>query len=65
MGDDLKRKLGLVRIIDDKHMDFETFSYSDYAYNLTSEDIDEIWDLYFELRNLGYKGFNEKYKLND
>ena len=62
MDKELLRKVNLVRIIDDKNMDFEKFSYSDYAYDLTSEDIDEIWDLYCEMRNVGYVEFNEKYK---
>lgn len=62
MDKELSRKINLVRIIDDKNIDFETFSYSDYAYNLTSEDIDEIWDLYCEMRNIGYIEFDEKYK---
>lgn len=57
-------KVGLAKLISYKNMDYETFCYSDYASNITAEEIDEVWDYVVEMEEIGTIAFNEKYKNN-
>ncbi len=53
----------LATYADGKNMDYETFMYCDYMYK--EEDrmfLDEIWEYYLELSEIGSIAFREKYE---
>lgn len=46
----------------DKGWDFETFMYGDDAYNLSEEEIEDVWNMVDDIKENGFRAFREEYK---